>query len=406
MFASLVKRSAKLLIIVALVVAFGAGVLVASPAGARVGAQEQYTMGNAEVAAVYDRVSQSVVNINVLQRVEGGTLFEFRNFPFPEGGQPPESSPNPDNGQDFYQSGQGSGFVLDTDGHIVTNYHVVQDAERIVVSFQDGTQARAEVVGTDPESDIAVIKVDVDSEVLHPVTFANSSALYVGQPVLAIGSPFGQTWTLTTGIISALGRTIASGFTQFSIPSVIQTDAAINPGNSGGPLLDIEGNVVGVNTQILSRTGANAGVGFAVPSNLVQKVAAALIEDGSYKYAWLGISGGSLTLDQIEALKLPVNQRGVLISEVTAGGPADKAGLRGNDAVVKVNDQDVRVGGDIIVAVNGQPIRFMDELIAYLVEQTRPGDQITLTILREGAQQEVTVTLGERADAEQLAQAE
>ena len=406
MFASWVKRSAKLLIIVALVVAFGAGVLVASPAGARVGAQEQYTMGNAEVAAVYDRVSQSVVNINVLQRVEGGTLFEFRNFPFPEGGQPPESSPNPDNGQDFYQSGQGSGFVLDTDGHIVTNYHVVQDAERIVVSFQDGTQARAEVVGTDPESDIAVIKVDVDSEVLHPVTFANSSAPYVGQPVLAIGSPFGQTWTLTTGIISALGRTIASGFTQFSIPSVIQTDAAINPGNSGGPLLDIEGNVVGVNTQILSRTGANAGVGFAVPSNLVQKVAAALIEDGSYKYAWLGISGGSLTLDQIEALKLPVNQRGVLISEVTAGGPADKAGLRGNDAVVKVNDQDVRVGGDIIVAVNGQPIRFMDELIAYLVEQTRPGDQITLTILREGAQQEVTVTLGERADAEQLAQAE
>ncbi len=405
MFASLVKHSAKLFVLAALVVAFGFGVLVASPTVAPVSAQDQFTKGNADIAAVYDAVSQSVVNINVVQRVEGsGSIF---NFTLPEGQEPPEGFqfPSPDGGEDFLQQGQGSGFVIDTEGRIITNYHVVQDADRIIVSFRDGTQAYAEVVGEDPESDIAVIKVDVAPEVLRPVTFADSSALYVGQPTLAIGSPFGQEWTLTAGIISALGRTVASGFTQFSIPSVIQTDAAINPGNSGGPLLDIEGNVIGVNTQILSRSGANAGVGFAVPANLVQKVARALIEEGEYHYAWLGISGGSLTLDALEALDLPTNQRGVLVAEVTANGPADKAGLRGNDAVVKVDDQDVRVGGDIITAVNGQPIRFMDELIAYLVEQTQPGDQVTLTVLRDGVQQQITVTLGDRNEFESRAQA-
>jgi 2-alkenal reductase len=287
------------------------------------------------------------------------------------------------------------------DGHIVTNYHVVEGAEKIDVTFRDGTMARAEVVGADSESDIAVIQVkDVDPSVLHPVTFANSSELYVGQPVLAIGSPFGQEWTLTTGIVSALGRTISSGFSDFSIPSAIQTDAAINPGNSGGPLLDVDGNVIGVNSQILSRSGSNAGVGFAIPANLVQRVARALIEDGAYHYAWLGISGGALTIDLIEAMDLAPNQRGVMVGEVTAGGPADKAGVHGADSTVEIDGQEVRVGGDVITAVDSVPVSHMDELIAYLVEQTNPGDEVTLTILRDGSEQQIAVTLGERQQAQ------
>ncbi|MCZ7546811.1 MAG: trypsin-like peptidase domain-containing protein [Anaerolineae bacterium] len=248
--------------------------------------------------------------------------------------------------------------------------------------------------------------MEVDPEVLQPVTFADSEALYVGQPVIAIGSPYGQEWTLTTGVVSALGRTISSGFSSFSISSGIQTDTAINPGNSGGPLMNINGEVVGVNAQIISQARANAGVGFAIPGNLVQRVAQALIDEGSYHYAWLGISGRTIDLDLIEALDLEANQRGVLVDTVTSGGPADDAGLRGNDATVTVDGQDLRVGGDIIIAVNDEPIRFMDELIAYLVEETQPGDEITLTVLRDGQEVPVAVTLGDREDFSARAQAQ
>ncbi|GAB4450354.1 MAG: hypothetical protein Kow00120_20670 [Anaerolineae bacterium] len=409
MLGAFVRQSTKLVMLATLIVAFGAGVLVGSPgAVAPVGAQDQYAMGNADIAAVYEAVAQSVVNINVVQHVEGFS-FGVPSVPSPDNPdeqQPPEGFqfPFPNQGDEYIRQGQGSGFVYDTDGHIITNYHVVQGADKIVVSFYDGTLARAEVVAEDPESDIAVLKVEVDPEVLQPVTFADSEALYVGQPVIAIGSPYGQEWTLTTGVVSALGRTISSGFSSFSISSGIQTDAAINPVNSGGPLMNINGEVIGVNAQIISQARANAGVGFAIPGNLVQRVAQALIDEGSYHYAWLGISGRTIDLDLIEALDLEANQRGVLVDTVTSGGPADRAGLHGNDAVVTVDGQDLRVGGDIIIAVNDEPIRFMDELIAYLVEETQPGDEITLTVLRDGQEVQVAVTLGDREDFSARAQ--
>ena len=403
MFRQFFQRPARLLMAATVVVAFGAGVMVSSPAGA----QERYTMGNADIAAVYEEVSQAVVHINVVQVVErSGSPFGFQSLPSPdtpEGGEPPQGFQFQLPQQDvpeFYRQGLGSGFVIDTEGHVVTNYHVIQGASRMEVAFRDGTLTRAEVIGGDPESDIAVLKLSALPENVRPLTFADSSALYVGQPVLAIGSPFGQDWTLTTGIVSALGRTISSGYTSFSISSAIQTDAAINPGNSGGPLLDINGNVIGVNAQIISSARASAGVGFAIPANLVQKVVNALIETGEVKYAWLGISGQSLNLDLIEALELPADQRGVLVDQVTAGGPARAAGLRGNDSVVQYQGQQLRVGGDIITAVNGEPIRFMDDLITYLVENTEPGDQITLTVLRGAETLELEVTLGERSQAQ------
>jgi serine protease Do len=388
MFGRLFKEPTRLLIIVALLSAFSAGALVVSPTAVpAVQAEAVYQQGGEDITAVYQEVSQSVVHIRVVQQVEASSIFQFRGFTEPPGGD------------EYLRQGLGSGFVLDREGHLITNYHVVEGASKIDVTFDDGTMARAEIVGSDPESDIAVLKVEVASEVLRPVTFADSDALYVGQPVLAIGSPFGQQWTLTTGIVSALGRTISSGFSQFSIPSAIQTDAAINPGNSGGPLLDTQGRVIGVNAQIISGTQTSAGVGFAIPANLVRRVATALVEEGSYTYSWLGISGGSLTLDLIEAMDLSPDQRGVLVSEVTAGGPADRAGVHGCDATVELDGQEYRVGGDIITAVNGETTTYMDDLIRYLVEQTRPGDEITLTVLRDDAEQEITVTLSERSEA-------
>ncbi len=403
MFGKLLKESTRLLVIFGLLLAFGAGVLLAPPEAASIQAQDDYPMGGATAASVYENVAQSVVNITVIQRVSRDELFEFHDLPTPEEGEegetpPPFEIPMPEEDEDFFQGGQGSGFVYDEQGHIVTNYHVVMEADKIDVTFYDGTMARAEVVGTDPESDVAIVKVDIDPDVLQPVAFADTDTLYVGQPVLAIGSPFGQEWTLTTGIISALGRTMGSGFTQFSISSVIQTDTAINPGNSGGPLLDIDGKVIGVNTQIRSATRSNSGVGFAVPGNLVQKVVKSLIKTGEYHYAWLGISGQSLSLDLIDAMSLDPDQRGVLVNEVAMNGPADQAGLHGSDSTVEVDGLEYNVGGDIITAINGQPLQSMDALITYLVENTRPGDEITLDILRDGEAQTLTVTLGDREE--------
>ncbi|MBN1286033.1 MAG: trypsin-like peptidase domain-containing protein [Anaerolineae bacterium] len=397
MLSVLFKKSSRLLIVLGLLLAFSAGVFVAAPTSlSGVQAETVYQKGGEDTAAVYNEVSYSVVNLVVTTKIDQDQIFEFPDTP--EGDGTPEVPFEFDMPDDFFSQGQGSGFVYDMEGHIVTNYHVIESAERIVVTFRDGTQARAEVIGTDPESDIAVLRVDVDPEILRPVTFADTEELYVGQPVLAIGSPFSQDWTLTTGIVSALDRTMGSGFTAFSISSVIQTDAAINPGNSGGPLLDIEGNVIGVNAQIMSRSSANSGVGFAIPGNLVQKVVKDLIERGDYKYAWLGISGQSLSLELREILDLPANQRGVLIGTVSRGGPADKGGLRGSSQQVEKDGIVYQVGGDIIVAINGEPVPHMDALIAYLVEKTQPGDEATLEVLRNGKTQTLTVTLGERSE--------
>ncbi|WP_119070327.1 S1C family serine protease [Aggregatilinea lenta] len=324
------------------------------------------------IEQLYNEVSPSVVSINVVATQQGNGYFPGSTV-----------------------SGTGSGFVVDTEGHIVTNNHVVEGATDIEVNFVDGTIVRGTVVGTDANSDLAVIQVDLPADQLHPVTFADSDALTIGQSVLAIGSPFGQRWTLTTGIISGLERTI-DGLNNFSIGGVIQTDAAINPGNSGGPLLDLNGAVIGVNSQIMSESGSNSGVGFTIPSNLVQRVAQELIANGEVEYSYLGIEGGDISLAIIEALDLPSNQQGVVVSNVQSGGPAEQAGLR--SATIRqqnMSSQEI-TGADIITAIDGTPLNGMESLISYLANHTSPGQKVTLTVLRGGHEQSIEVTLGQR----------
>ncbi|MFQ5857136.1 MAG: S1C family serine protease [Anaerolineae bacterium] len=366
-------------------------------ADAVVSAQEQV------LNRIYEAALPSVVHIRVVQKVEQTLPEELPfSFEFPE---VPRFTPFPFQNvprapQEFYRRGEGSGFVWDSEGHIVTNNHVVEDADRVEVIFWDDTIVEAEVLGTDPDADLAVIKVDLPSEELHPVTLGDSAALKVGQMVVAIGNPFGQEFTMTSGIISALGRTIRSGTSPFSIPEVIQTDAAINPGNSGGPLLDRQGRVIGINTMIISRSGASAGIGFAVPINIASKVVPVLIEEGSYAYPWLGITGTTLTPVVAEFMKLPEGTRGALVVNVTQDSPADKAGLRGSDKILKVEGEEYQLGGDVIVSINGQSIKEMDDLITYLVENSRPDDAVILEIIHaNGQQEEIRVTLGQRPRA-------
>jgi 2-alkenal reductase len=285
----------------------------------------------------------------------------------------------------------GSGFVIDSEGRIITNYHVIEGASQIEVNFFDGRIARAEVVGLDPDSDLAVIQVsDVPVESLRPLVLGDSNTLFVGQEVIAIGAPFNQAWTMTTGIVSALDRSIL-GLTNFSIGSAIQTDAAINPGNSGGPLLNLRGEVIGVNSQIISRSNSSSGVGFAIPSNLVGRVAEELVADGSVDYSYLGISGGQINLNVIESLNLPNDTRGVFVSGVEPNSPADAAGLR-NPA----GTQNRLTSADIIVAIDGEQMGGMPDLISYLASSTSPGQSVTLTVLRDGRLVDLQVTLSNR----------
>jgi 2-alkenal reductase len=323
------------------------------------------------IEQLYNAVSPSVVSINVVATRQGNGYFPGSTI-----------------------SGTGSGFVIDTAGHIVTNNHVVEGATDIEVNFVDGTIVRGTIVGTDANSDLAVIQVDLPAEQLHPVAFADSDALTIGQSVLAIGSPFGQRWTLTTGIISGLDRTI-DGLNNFSIGGVIQTDAAINPGNSGGPLLNLDGAVIGVNSQIMTESGSNSGVGFTIPSNLVQRVANELVKNGEVQYSYLGIEGGDISLAIIEALDLPNNQQGVVVSNVQSGGPADQAGLQSATIHQQGMTQTI-ASADIITSIDGTPLNGMESLISYLANHTSPGQKVTLTVLRGGHEQSIEVTLGQR----------
>jgi 2-alkenal reductase len=346
------------------------------------------------LAGIYQRVLPSVVHIRVVQTAAAGQNFQMPDLPFDF----PNAPQLPDQGMPF-RSGEGSGFVWDTEGHIVTNNHVVDDADKVTVYFADGTLAEAEVLGTDPNADLAVIQVDIPRDQLVPVQTGDSGKLRVGQMAVAIGNPFGLENTMTYGIVSALGRTIASGLSQFSIPEVIQTDAPINPGNSGGPLLDRQGQVIGINTQIVSDSGSNSGVGFAVPINIAKQVVPALIEQGSYDYAWLGISGQTLQPEIAALMDLPEDTRGALVMEVSQDSPAARAGLRGSDQSATLDGIDVQVGGDVIVSIEGQQVEGMDDLIAYLVDKTAPGDPVKLEILRNGKSRTVEVTLGTRPSA-------
>jgi S1-C subfamily serine protease len=286
----------------------------------------------------------------------------------------------------------GSGFLIDNDGHILTNAHVVDGAKRVDVQLGDGATQQAQIVGTDPSTDIALLKVD-NTEGVNPVPLGDSTKVQVGDPVVAIGNPFGLDRTVTTGIVSALQRQIQAP-NGFSISDVIQTDAAINPGNSGGPLIDGNGQVIGINSQIESQSGGNEGVGFAVPIKTAADVVSQLENGGQVQRAYLGISGGDITPSIAQALNLPV-QQGVLVEQVLSGGPADDAGIKGATGQATIGGQTVPIGGDIITKVEGKQITGMDEIIS-AVNSKKPGDEITLTVWRDGQQKDVTVKLGDR----------
>ena len=348
---------------------------------------------------IYSTVSPSVVNIRVVSKSVDSTsnVPQIPGFPF-------FNLPQQQGPQQQFQTALGSGFVWDQDGHIVTNNHVINGAAQIEVTFSDGTIVPATLVGADPDSDLAVIKVDVPTAQLHPVALADSNSIKVGQLAIAIGNPFGLEGTMTTGIISAIGRSLPTEQNvagSYSIPDIIQTDAPINPGNSGGVLVDANGALLGVTSAIESPVGTNAGIGFAIPSEIVNKVIPALIKDGKYIHTWLGISGTTLIPDLANAMDLQTTQRGVLVEEIMPNSPAEKAGLRGSNEQATVNGQPVNVGGDVITAIDNQSVTDMEDLIAYLTRSTTVDQKITLDILRDGKKTTLDVTLVARPSVEE-----
>jgi serine protease Do len=350
---------------------------------------------------IYTTVSPSVVNIRVVEKVSASNLdtSQIPGFPFfdlPQGEQTEQQ----------FQSALGSGFVWDQEGHIVTNNHVVAGADKIEVTFSDGTIVSATLVGADPDSDLAVLQVDVPEGRLQPVQLGDSDSVKVGEMAIAIGNPFGLEGSMTTGIISAVGRSLPADETAaqtYTIPDVIQTDAPINPGNSGGILLDASGQVLGVTSAIESPVRANAGIGFAIPSAIVKNVVPALIKDGKYVHSWLGISGTTLTPDLAKAMNLKADQRGALIGEVMPNSPAEKAGLQGSSQQVTIDGQTVSVGGDVITAIEDEQVLQMDDLIAYLAGNTKVDQKVTLTILRDGKEKTLDVTLAARPASQEQA---
>jgi S1-C subfamily serine protease len=336
---------------------------------------------NSMLNDVFTKVKDSVVQITTEYNPPGGSdnqFFDANN-----------NNPTP--------TKFGSGFVYDKSGYIITNYHVVSDARDIAVTFNDGNTYSAQLVGLDPYGDVAVIKlVNPSEEKLIPVVFSNSTNLKIGDPVLAIGNPYGLDNTLTFGIVSQMGRLLPNSDSGYSIPNVIQTDAAINPGNSGGPLIDLNGGVIGINTAIFSNTGAYAGVGFAIPSNDVLKVIPSLIKSGSYEHPWLGIAGFKLTPDLAESFGLPRNYKGVIIENVVKNGPADKAGLKGMILQGDRYGQQQIIDKDILIKVDNIPITRIDDVISYLDINKKVGDKINLTVNRNGQILELTAALTAR----------
>jgi len=328
----------------------------------------------AQVEAVYSEAAPAVVNVT--SRI---ITYDFFMQPVP-------------------QEGTGSGFIYDTEGHIVTNYHVVENAESVSVALTTGETYAATVVGSDPSNDLAVLRTEAET-LPAPIPLGDSDRLRVGQFVIALGNPFGLNFTLTVGVISSLGRVIQSPDGRF-IGEAIQTDAAINPGNSGGPLLDLEGRVIGVNAQIISPSQASAGIGFAIPANTVRRVVPQLIAQGRYPHPWLGVRILEITPQRASALReagvdVPGDE-GVLVVEVVPGGPAAAAGIRGGDREVQIGNARVLVGGDVITAINGQPVATSQELTVYLESETQVGDAVEVTLMRGRQEMTVSVTLAER----------
>jgi len=369
--------------------------LYATPSNAGTVPVDESLIKNQEALSnLYNQVSASVVNIQVSLEASTGGL-NAPGFGTPQGGAP-------------LQQAEGSGFIYDNDGHIVTNNHVVDGAETVTVVFNNGEWAKATVVATDPQADLAVIKVTPPKDFTwKPLPLAQPDSLKPGHTVVAIGNPFGLEGTMTTGIVSALGRSMPVGeATQvsggsYTLPDVIQTDAAINPGNSGGPLLNMAGEVVGVNFAIESPSRSNAGVGFTIPVSIVRRVVPALISNGKFNYAYLGLSGLTIGPDLATQLKLSDNQLGVYVGSVVANGPSAKAGIRGGSKAVSTNgstdgSSDLQAGGDIITAINDTPVHRFEDIVSYLVTKAEPNQKVTLSLLRDGKQMKVDVTLGSR----------
>jgi S1-C subfamily serine protease len=307
----------------------------------------------------------------------------------------PFGEPQPEGGG----NATGSGFVIDDEGHVITNNHVIEGASEVSVKLGDSeTSYDAEVVGTDPGTDIALLKVDAPAKEFHPLTLGRSADLEVGDPVVAIGNPFGLDRTVTSGIVSALQRDIQAP-NGFSISHVIQTDAAINPGNSGGPLINAEGAVIGINAQIATGGGGNGnvGIGFAIPIDTLRDNLEQLKETGEVEHAFIGISGGTVTPELARALNLPVEE-GVIVQTVVKDGPADKAGLEAGNTSATIDGEEVRLGGDIITKVNGEKVKSMDEMIE-IVQESNPGDELKLTILLDGQEKTADVTLGTQPES-------
>lgn len=363
----------------------------AAPSGQTTQAQSAYTDTagyQAALESVYQKVNPSVVSIQV---IEGTSSTSGNNA-------------NPFGNNSGTGIALGSGFVWDKQGHIITNNHVVSGASSITVTFSDGTTVDASVVGTDPNADLAVLKVNAPANLLAPVTVGDSNQVKVGELVIAIGNPYGLSNTMTHGIISALSRTLPVGLdnqtqtTQttpaYNIPDIIQTDAPINPGNSGGVLVDMNGNLIGVTAAIESSSNSNSGIGFVIPSEIVNKVVVPIIKTGKFNHPYLGITVTSVTSDVIQAMGLPADTKGALIVNVTPGGPAAKANLQGGNNQITVNGGTLTVGGDIITAVGNHVITSNDDLISYIFLHTNSGDTVTLTILRQGKEIKVPVTIG------------
>lgn len=336
----------------------------------------QYNQSNTNLGEIYRNLENSVVQIT-------STVTTTRSNIIINGNPLEQQS-----------SRLGSGFVYDDKGHVITNNHVVTGVTDVEITLSNGDVFNAKVIGTDEFNDIAVLQIidDYSNDPLHPIPFADSSQVKVGDQVIAIGNPFGLSNTMTTGIISQIGRLLPNQESGFSIPNIIQTDAAINPGNSGGPLLDRNGNLIGMNTAIESKVGEFSGIGFAVSSNTIKKVVPVLIEKGEYDHPWLGISGTTISPKLVEKLNLPKNFRGALINQVIEDGPAAKAGIK--DALYTI-DKEI-ASADIVTSIDNIPVKRIDDIIAYVSENKSVGDNVSLQIYRDGNVIDVDVKLGKR----------
>jgi S1-C subfamily serine protease len=351
--------------------------------------KENQTSGQIEKPALQLQQSQSTL-IDIFKRIENSVVQITTT----------RSDPNqliiingvPSTGRN---SALGSGFVLDKQGHVLTNNHVVDGATKADITFVDGNTYSAKVIGRDSFGDLAVLQItdNFSDEKLLPLPIVNSSNVQVGEQLIAIGNPFGLSASMTTGIVSQIGRLLPDSQTNYAIPNTIQTDAAINPGNSGGPLLNMKGNVIGMNTAIFSSTGAYSGVGFAIPSESIIRELPSLIKTGTYEHPWLGLAGGKIPTSLVRNMGLSPNSKGVFVTSVQDGGPAEKAGLKG---MVQDDNGVITNVGDIITAIDNHPVRQIDDIINYIEQHKRIGDNVKLTTERDGATMDLSIPLQQR----------